>query len=301
MTRRLPPLKALRAFEVAGRHSSFSKAAEELSLTPGAVYRQVVLLEDYFQIKLFDRLHREIRLTAESRAFLAEITDALDRIADASGRLSERSRKTPLHIATTLTFATCWLTPRFRRMIEAIGESECRLSSELVLKPNAFTIHDVDVLIHSGHDRWPEFENHMLMQSRFVPVCSPDYLERNGPFRNPSDLSRCMFLRSSIMLDVWTNWERSNGLTGQHRGGYQDFACSILAYQAASAGLGVTLGHVDFIGAELKAGRLVKAVDEIHETDYFYYFACRPGATANPVIAALRDWIMAETKRGNPD
>ena len=181
----LPPLNPLRAFEAAGRLKSIRKAAEELSVTAGAVSRQVQILETYLGIPLFRREARAAILTAAGEQYLAEITAHLDGIREATLKLTGvrgRSRDV-LKVRAYITFAMKWLIPRLSSFHDANPATEVRITASL--EAVDFEHEDVDCAIRLGDGNWPHCEVDKLVANELVPVCSPDY-RREAKLKSPS-------------------------------------------------------------------------------------------------------------------
>jgi LysR family glycine cleavage system transcriptional activator len=209
----LPPLNPLRAFEAAGRLKSIRKAAEELSVTAGAVSRQVQILETYLGVPLFRREARAAILTAAGEQYLAEITAHLDGIREATLKLTGvrgRSREV-LKVRAYITFAMKWLIPRLSSFHDANPATEVRITASL--EAVDFEHEDVDCAIRLGDGNWPHCEVDKLVANELVPVCSPDY-RREAKFKNPSDLAGRTLLHSLARPDDWMHWLNAAGLTG---------------------------------------------------------------------------------------
>ncbi len=171
MHRRLPPLNALKAFEAAGRHGSFTLAAEELRVTHGAVSRHIQTLEAWLGILLFERHNRRVVLTEAGRGYLPEIGAALDRMALATARQMERSQSHVLHVNALATFTLRWLIPRLSAFQRANPLVEIRLTTSNV--PLAQIIEPFDVAIRGGPETRPGFVGRQFLTERRIPVCSP--------------------------------------------------------------------------------------------------------------------------------
>ena len=156
MMRRLPPLNAVKAFDAAARRRSFSQAAEELHVTPGAVSQQVKLLEDTLGLKLFNRERQRVVLTEAGREYLAVVREALDQIALGSERLTQRQRSGVFTVSVSLDFAAKWLVNRLGRFAEAHSEIDLRVAATDARVD--FSREDVDLAVRHGDGRWLELE-----------------------------------------------------------------------------------------------------------------------------------------------
>src|SRR5215475_9805191 len=171
MARRLPPLNGLKAFEAAARSESFTRAANELNVTQGAVSHQVKALENILGLKLFHRERQRLMLTETGRNYLAVIRDALDRIAVGTERLMQRQESGVLTVSTSPDFAAKWLVNRLSRFAEKCPGVDLRVSATTQYVD--FARDDVDVAIRHGDGDWPGFDVERLYSERLFPVCSP--------------------------------------------------------------------------------------------------------------------------------
>src|SRR5262245_45834998 len=175
MPRRLPPLNALKAFEAAARHESFTRAAEELCVTQGAVSHQVKALEAELAIKLFNRERQRLVITDAGRSYLEIVRDALDRIAAGTERLLQRQRAGVLTISTSPNFAAKWLVHRLGRFAEAHPTIELRVSA--ALHHVDFAREDIDLAVRHSEGPASGLHNTRLCTEELFPVCSPRLLE----------------------------------------------------------------------------------------------------------------------------
>src|SRR3954454_22286338 len=178
MPRRLPTLNALKAFEAAARHESFTRVAEELSVTQGAVSHQVKALEAELGLKLFNRERQRLVITEAGRAYLLVVRDAFDRIADGTERLLQRQRGGSLVVSTSPNFAAKWLVHRLGRFAEAHPDIDLRISASL--HHVDFAREDVDLAVRHGDGQAPGLHVARLCVEELAPVCSPKLRRRNG-------------------------------------------------------------------------------------------------------------------------
>ena len=295
MVRHLPPLNALRAFEAAARHLSFTRAAEELHVTPAAVSHQVKALEDQLGIRLFRRLVRGLVLTDAGRAYLPGLTEGLDALARATDTLRETGLKGLLTVSALPSLATRWLVPRlagFGRLYPDIDVA-VRADHHVV----DFTSEDVDCAIRHGRGRYPGLRTDLLMTEEIFPVCSPKLLEGPRPLRRMEDLRHHTLLHDAVALPhepwlTWAAWLRAAELTGVNPNRGPSFSDSNMLLQAAVAGQGVALGRTALTIDDLRAGRLVRPLPVSRPADCANYLVA-PEATADqPKIAAFRAWLI---------
>ena len=210
MARRLPPLNAVKAFEAAARHLSFTRAAEELFVTQAAVSHQIKALEEYLGLKLFRRKNRSLLLTEEGQSYFLDIKDIFTQLADATDRLLARSAIGSLTVATSPSFAIQWLVPRLAKFSEKNPEIDVRIKA--VDDEDGSLTDDVDVAIYYGMGNWQGMRADKLRNEVLIPVCSPLLLNGPKPLEKPSDLRNHTLLHDSSRQD-WQAWFRQCGIT----------------------------------------------------------------------------------------
>jgi len=255
MHRRLPPLNALRAFEAAARHASFTRAADELHVTHGAVSRQVQALEAWLDQPLFERHNRRVVLTDAGATYLAEIGAALDRIALATARQRERPERRLLRVNALATFTLRWLIPRLSAFQLAHPATEVRLTTSNA--PLAAVAEPFDVAIRGGPDQVPGHVAQPFLTERRLPVCSPALLARL-PLQRPGDLQRHTLLHAATLPEVWPQWLLAAGVPGLEPQAVVTLEHFYLTLQAALEGLGVAIGPERLVADDVAAGRLAR-------------------------------------------
>lgn len=245
------PLNALRAFEAAARHLSFTNAAIELCVTPAALSHQVKALEERLGMLLFRRLPRGLSLTDEGQMLLPVLRDSFDRIADALGRFQAGMMREVLSVGAVGTFAVGWLLPRLPGFHEAHAFVDLRLSTN----NNRVDIaaEGLDYAIRFGDGAWHGTDAVLLFEAPLTPLCSPSIAAR---LQSPSDLARGTLLRSYRSED-WPDWCRAAGITPPTING-PVFDSSWVMIEAALQGAGVALAPPSMFGRELREGRLVR-------------------------------------------
>src|SRR3954471_131288 len=188
MPRRLPPLNALKAFEAAARYESFTRAAEELCVTQGAISHQVKALEEELGVKLLNRERQRLLITEAGREYLIVVRDALDRIAVGTERLVQRQRSGALTISTSPDFAAKWLVHRLGRFAEAHPDIDLRVSA--TMHHVDFAREDVDFAVRHGDGRGAGLHVERLCSEQLFPVCSPKLLEGRRRLREPADIAK---------------------------------------------------------------------------------------------------------------
>ncbi len=293
MSERLPPLNALRAFEAAGRHLSFTAAAAELNVTPGAVSRQIKRLEEHLGFRLFERHFRAVILTSAGRAYLETLSDAFGRIASGTHKLLLSRSGRPLHIFASMMFTTHWLMPRLSRFEGDALAGGIRLSTSLTAMPDPFAGGDVDAAIYLGYDDHPGMCCHRLLESNLLPICSPVLLRAN-PLRRISDLERHTLLHSLVFPDNWNVWLAAAGHADLQAANNIAFGSSSLAYQAAIEGVGVALGQAVLIREDVKAGRLVTPLAQSLRDGSAYILAYPERADRAAPLSSFLFWLRKE-------
>jgi LysR family glycine cleavage system transcriptional activator len=289
MPRRLPPLNALKAFEAAARSESFTRAAEELHVTQGAVSHQVKALEATLGLKLFNRERQRLTLTDSGRDYLAVVRDALDRIALGTERLLQRQSSGALTVSTSPDFAAKWLVYRLGWFAESHPEIDLRVSATA---PHVdFAREDVDLAVRHGDGKWPGLDAVRLCSERLFPVCSPKLAGRNR-IKSAADLLRFPLLHLNNWT-TWTRWFEAAGVSDPVAHGPSVNQASMLIDLAVD-GQGVALARTALAAWDLINGRLVRPVDVSLRMSNTYWIVC-PKVNANvPKIATFRNWLLAE-------
>lgn len=290
MARRLPPLNSLKAFEAAARSESFTRAAEELNVTQGAVSHQVKALEDILRLKLFHRERQRLILTDAGRDYLSVIRDALDRIAVGTERLVQRRESGVLTVSTSPDFAAKWLVNRLSRFAENFPDVDLRVSATTHYAD--FARDDIDIAIRHGDGNWPGLDVERLYAERLFPVCSPKLVAGRNRITKAADLLRFPLLRLEDAKN-WTRLFEAAGLKAAVGPGPVLNRASMLI-DAAIDGQGIALARTALAAWDLINGRLVRPVDVSLRVAHTYWIVC-PKAVANiSKIAAFRDWVLAE-------
>lgn len=300
--RHLPPLNAIRAFEAAARHLSFNEAARELNVTASAVSHQVKALEDFFGVKLFNRLPRKVSLTPEGKDYLPAVSASLDQLDAASRRLSRHAADTPLNLGCAPTFATGWLIPHLSDFHDEHPEIDVRLTLTPITRQVDFSSSDTDVVIMYGTPAaWPGLRTHQLMSEELVPVCSPTLIEDVHPLETPSDLRHVTLLHSIPRMGQWRNWLHIAGVKDVDWKRGIRFQTTPLAVGAAVAGAGVAIANRRFVEEELKAGRLIVPFDIDLPSDSGYFLIYPAESGDDPRMQAFREWLLARLAEEMPE
>jgi LysR family transcriptional regulator, glycine cleavage system transcriptional activator len=292
--RKLPPMSTLRSFEAAARLLSFSRAADELLVTHGAVSRSIRSLEDYLGIKLFKRNIRAVVLTQAGANYFSVVRELLDRLSSATVTLMDQQSSGVVNVSTLDSFAAKWLVPRLFRFSQRHGDIDVRLATSEQLAN--FSSDGIDLVIRYGRGTYPGLTSELLVKEELTPVCSPKLMQGEHPPRTLADLRHHTLIHDEFPID-WVSWLRFAGAPEiDARRGIR-FQSSVHAVQAAVQGDGIVLGRSALVADDLKAGRLVQPFALTQPTDLAYYVVYPPQSIARPKVKAFRDWLIDEAAR----
>ena len=294
--RRLPPLNALRAFEAAARHLNFSRAADELAVTPGAVSQQIQNLEDYVGAALFKRTPKGLLLTDAAQTALPALREAFDRLAEAASLLTAAVDGRRLTVSVAPSFAAKWLVPRLGQFEAAHPQVDVWLSADMEVVD--FALGEIDLAIRYGAGRYPGLEVVKLMSETVIAVASPELLEAN-PINTPGDLAQHILLHDGSpdaddSCPDWTMWLAARGVRDIDGARGPRFNQSSLVIEAAVGGRGVALAKRALAQADLDAGRLVTPFDIATAVDFAYYVVHPKAKGRLPQVKAFVSWITAQ-------
>ncbi len=291
MARRLPPLNALRAFEAAARYQSFTRAAEELCVTQGAVSHQVKALEAELGVKLFNRERQRLLITEAGREYMAVLRDALDRIAAGTERLLQRQSTGILTVSTSPDFAAKWLVHRLGHFAESHPEIDLRVSA--TLHHVDFAREDVDLAIRHGDGNWPGLETTRLCTEELFAVCSPKLLARRPRITKPEELLKLPLLHLDDRK-IWARWLEAAGVANPETAHGPILNRASMVIDAAVDGQGVALARTTLAAWDLLNGRLVQPIATTQRTAKTYWIVCPRATSALPKITLFRTWMLAE-------
>ena len=290
MRPRLPPLNALKAFEAAARQESFTRAAEELCVTQGAVSHQVKALEADLAIKLFNRERQRLIITEAGRDYLAVVRDALDRIAVGTERLLHRQSAGVLTVSTSPDFAAKWLVHRLGHFAEAHAGIDLRVSA--TMHHVDFAREDVDMAVRHGDGNWPGLDAVQLSAEQLFAICSPKLMSGRRLARR-ADILKFPLIHLDSRAD-WTKWLRVAGISDDNVRHGPVLNRASMVIDAAINGQGIALARTTLAAWDLINGRLVRPFAEALRLSKTYWIVC-PKATSNvPKIVTFRDWLLAE-------
>jgi LysR family glycine cleavage system transcriptional activator len=292
--RRLPSLNAIRSFDAAARHLSFTLAARELYVTQGAVSRMVQVLESELGVTLFHRVGRHLELTIAGAAYHPHILEALDHIAAATRSIKRMDCGGLLGISVLPTFAMRWLVPRLPKFKQQHHDILVDITTNERLVN--FSVEPIDIGIRYGLGHWPNTEATHFMPEDVAVYCSPALLQRGPPLRAPADLASHSLLHHTTRADAWQRYFAACKLSPpdiSHSPGFEHF---FMVIEAAAAGMGVALLPLFLAKAELASGRLVRPFDHTMRSEEAYYVAHGPGAGRTRKIRLMKEWLLAEAQ-----
>jgi len=294
----LPPLNSLRAFEAVGRHLSFSKAASELNVTPGAISQQVRGLEDFLDIKLFKRRNRSIVLTDSGQVFLPLLSDGFSHIAEAVDSVRRSQGDEPLTISAAPSFTSKWLIPRLCKFQALHPEIDVRIdaSSRLV----DFVREDIDVGIRFGTGEIEGLDSNYLFSFDLIPVCSPDLKHEGKAVQNLSDIRHHTLLHSQDTdfdpsFPDWAMWLATACVDDVDASRGMFFSQGEMVIEAAIEGQGIALGASVMVAGALESGRLVQPFETRLPVRLSFHLITTRQKSRSPKIGAFRQWILDES------
>ena len=289
--RSLPPLNALRAFEAAARHLSFTLAAEELHVTQAAVSHQVKGLEDRLGLKLFRRLPRGLMLTEQGQSLLPELRAAFDRIEQAMNKLSVLGNEGPLTLSLMTTFALTWLVPRLHRFQARHPTIDVRMLTTNRIAD--FGREDVDLAIRYSRDAsQPGLRADKLFNDLLTPLSGVAYRDR---LKSPADLLRVPLIDTTGDPD-WLTWLGAAGIRQPPRTPPMIFDSTKIAVDAAMEGAGVAIGAPFLFKAELASGRLFQPFELVVPTGKGFWLVGPESTAEQPKLKAFREWLLEEAQ-----
>jgi LysR family glycine cleavage system transcriptional activator len=296
MRERLPPLRALLAFEAAARSGSFARAASELNVTPSAISHQIQTIETFLGLKLFRRTAGRVSLTRAGNAYWRRIESALQAIADATAEIAPARQADLVTVLSATSFAAKWLRPRLNDFLSTHPMVRVRLNTST--EPPDFSAGSFDVAICYGRPAAPGLTVLPLVAETMMPLCSPR-LARRLRLRKASDLAKATLIHSSN-LTSWADWlEQARAPAVKADAGVW-FDRSSLAIESAVEGTGVILESDFLTSAERKAGMLTSPFSSAPRIRVLSYFlAFRAEQSTRPACRTFIDWIRASVPKPN--
>jgi LysR family transcriptional regulator, glycine cleavage system transcriptional activator len=291
MLRRLPALNALKSFEAAARHESFTRAAEELCVTQGAVSHQVKALEEELGVKLFNRERQRLVITEAGREYLAVVRDALDRIAVGTDRLVQRQTSGALTISTSPDFAAKWLVHRLGRFAEAHPDIDLRVSA--TMHHVDFAREEVDLAVRHGDGNWPGLHVERLCSEELFPVCSPKLVETPGQLHQPCDVLKFPLLHLDRRED-WGRWLDAAGVACPDLSHGPIMNRASMLIDAAIDGQGIALARSALAAWDLINGRVVRPFATALPLHKGYWIVGPKATSMLPKVKRAREWLLAQ-------
>lgn len=296
---RIPPLNALKAFEAAARRQNITRAAEELSVTPGAVSQQIRILEEHAGAPLFHREGRQIALTELGAELYPLLRDGFGYLKRAGDLLYRPDRRHALAVSVPPSFAAKWLAPRIARFSAAHPEIEVWMSADMRLAD--VSGGRVDVAVRYGRGDYPGVRSEKLLDADVTPVCAPSLVTGRDPLRRPADLARhgLIHLRPGEWEEPrpdWSAWLKARGLTDVDAQAGPRFDQTALAIEAAAHGQGVALAPYAFVAEDLASGRLVAPFADGALTTELAYHVLLKRSGATTAARAFAAWLKSEAQ-----
>lgn len=293
MRRKIPSTAALISFEAAARHESFTRAAEELSLTQGAICRQIASLEEFLGVELFRRSRRGVKLTEAGLSYSRRVATQLDAVERDTLSVMGQQGTNVIELAVVPTFGTQWLLPRLKDFQLKHPEVTVNLTNRT--RPFLFADTEFDAAIYFGDADWSGTESHRLMGENPMPVCSPALLQ-NQEQLTAQAIAELPLLQQTTRPYAWRQWFNSQQLniprdmTGPR---YELF--SMLA-QAAMHDMGIALIPPFLIQRELAEKRLVIANPQALTSIKAYYLMIPERKVESASLKAFRDWLVNQAQ-----
>jgi LysR family glycine cleavage system transcriptional activator len=287
-----PRLNALRTFEAAGRHLSFSVAGEELGVSQAAVSQQIRQLEGYLDARLFHRRNRGLSLTSAGEAYHLAVHEALDRLDTITDQLFPGARDHVVTVRCTPSVATLWLIPRLASFHTAHPGIDLRITT-LDSEPRRMSLArcDLEIVTLPASEAGPGCRK--LLTAQIAPVCAPGLLE-NAPLSRPEHVLRFDLLHVLGYRDDWHRWFQSAGLSRHKVPGGVSFDGSLMALEAAMNGDGMMLGRRPFIDQHLKSRALVLPFGDAHSLTAKYYLRTPESSRRQRDVSAVSDWLLEQ-------
>ncbi|MBL4846461.1 MAG: transcriptional regulator GcvA [Planctomycetes bacterium] len=297
----LPSLTALRAFEAVARLGSFTRAADELFVTQGAISHQIRRLEEELGLRLFDRKHRHATLTPAGTRLSVASTDAFARLEEAVVSLTRRAPDTVLTVSVPVSLATRWLVPRLVRFREQEPELDVRISATSAWADPIREGFDLCIR-YAKQVRQVGVAATVLVAEDVFPVCNPSLLRGRNALREPADLKTGTLLHvepkiADPDLPDWRKWLRAARVTGVKAKVGPRFSHAGLALSAALAGQGVALGRTTLVADDLAAGRLVRPFESTFRSRIAYWLLTPTSEVTQEKTLSFRRWLEEEVER----
>lgn len=294
MTRLIPSLKAVQYFELAAEYESFTRSADELRVSKGAVSQQVKILEQYLGVELFSRSGRRLMLTDAGRRYHSAVRNAFNILEKETERVAGSRVRSQLKISVLPAFAFLWLIPRLKEFQKSMPHIDIIVSAEAEVVD--FSRSDAQLGFRYGAVETDDLSISYLGHDVLTPVCTPEYA-RKFDLREPSDLSRGVLLHDTFWSDDWSLWLSMAGVAGSLGGDGQYFTHYSMAIDAARAGGGIAMGHKLLIGDLIARGELVYPLQQTMTAPQGYFIVVPEKAAHLNYVKRFREWLTASFKQ----
>jgi len=291
--RKIPPLNAIKAFEAAGRHNSFTRASEELCVSHGAISKQVALLESWLNTKLFIRTQSQLEITPAGKTLLEAITPAFDRIALTAMQLMESvTSPAVLNVNAPPTFTMRWLIPRISSFQKAHPGTEIKLTTST--EPINFLEFTYDIAIRGSHFDLGLEHATPFMTETIIPICHPDLI-LSASLKEPEEINQFTAISYGTEPMKWSEWASASKLKEFKPKNILQFEQMYFALQAASEGLGIVLVPLFLVADDIATGKLCAPFGILGARQRKYYAVSRFLKKENPIVKAFCKWITQES------
>ncbi len=300
MRRKIPSLQALACFEAAARHESYTRAAQELALTQGAVSRQITALEAFVGVALFRRTRHGVALTERGTEYAAQVAPRLQGLEqDTLEVMASQNSGGSIHMAAVPTFATRWLIPRLSQL--KVQHPEITVHIETRTRPFMFADTVFDAALYAGTpeqmSHWAGTRCLRLMSEDMVPVCSPALLGQRTNMA-PADLAQFPLLQQSTRPDGWRQWFAALGVAAPLALSGPRYELFSMTAAAAAQGLGLALVPRLLVKAELARAELVVACEQVLQGQRAYYLVTPERAEERPLMSGFLTWLVQAAAAG---
>lgn len=286
----LPLLNAMKTFVVAGNHLNFTRAADDLLVSPSAVSHQIRVLEDYLETKLFIRKNRALLLTPEGLRLHQSLRQPFEQIARAIQEATHNRDTDSLRIALRPFFSGAWLAHR----LNSFWGKWPKIRIDLIhtIKTLDFNTENIDLAILWGKGDWPDLESHLLVSGNLTPICSAEFIKKEGRPATPEDLANYTLIHDEDH-SAWDAW------VDKAKVGPIDFSANLtiddtnVRLQSILNSQGIMLGCPKILKEYLVSGKLVQLFD-ISLKSYSYYLVYPKGMQLSKNMQIFVDWILAE-------
>lgn len=293
MRRKIPSTAALVCFEAAARNESFTKAAQELALTQGAVCRQIGSLEAFLNVELFRRSRRGVKLTEAGLSYSRQVAAQLDAVERDTLSVMRQQGANVIELAVVPTFGTQWLLPRLKDFQQRHPEVTVNLTNRT--RPFLFADTTFDAAIYFGDADWSGTQSHRLIGENPLPVCSPALLG-DQDMLDAQCIAQLPLLQQSTRPYAWRQWFNSIGLNVERDMTGPRYELFSMLAQAAMHEMGIALIPPFLIQRELEEGRLVVANRHALRSDKAYYLMIPERKVESASLRAFRDWLVSQAQ-----